>query len=70
MEIHLDPIDKNEVYEEYAENAIIHNEVPYSYNEFCEMWRNAFPHVRIRQYKAVSGKCDICERLKALLKVT
>ena len=39
-----------------------------SYSEFASLFKRAFKHVHIREYKNVSGKCDICERLTAMMK--
>jgi hypothetical protein len=33
------------------------------YTSFLEIWSKCFPHVKIREYKAVSGKCDVCAAL-------
>ena len=48
---------KKHGYEYYEENAL------------NLLWSNAFPQVRIREYKSVSGKCNTCEGLKDLIKV-
>lgn len=70
-EIHLDPIDIKEVYNDYKNDPAIvdEDEGCYSSDAFRDLWRDVFPHVKIRQYKSVAGKCDVCERLKALMKV-
>ena len=31
-----------------------------SYDAFCKLWQDPFPHVKIRAYKQVSGKCYTC----------
>ncbi len=28
-----------------------------------KLWTTCFPHVKVREYKAVSGKCDVCAAL-------
>ena len=33
---------------------------------FCEVWQLCFPHVVIREYKAVTGKCSCCGELSVL----
>ena len=38
------------------------------YSRFCDIVKDVFPKVRPREYKSVSGKCDICEKLRAALK--
>ena len=57
-QIHLDPIDKSTIYEEYVQEVEITKMdiVPVSYTKFLELWTTCFPHVSIREYKAVTGK--------------
>ena len=43
-------------------------EPPYSYDAFCALWDRAFPKVKIREFKSVSGKCECCEQFKYLMK--
>ena len=61
-EIHLDPIEKKTVWEEYVRD--ISDWYPdgkhYSYQKFVDLWTLLFPYVSIREYKAVSGKCNCC----------
>ena len=54
-EIHLEPIDIKEVWKEYVEDMTQVNENSVSYIEFVCMWTNCFFHVKIREYKAVTG---------------
>jgi hypothetical protein len=83
-QIHLDPIDKITIYEEYLQEVnVTHADVdPISYPKFLELWKELFPHVSIREYKAVtgenvhifpdkishqhSGKCMCCSWLSSL----
>ena len=65
-EIHLEPIQICEVYEEYVSDMTFLEEVPLSRSAFCNMWRGCFAHVKIRAYKAVSGKCTTCAKLSQL----
>ena len=62
-EIHLDPVEKKDIWEEYVRDIVsAHPDDPqfYEYPAFCEMWSNLFPHVLIREYKNVTGKCICC----------
>ena len=62
-EKHLEPITIQEIHSEYVAD-MKHSERPYfSVQAFGEFWIKIFPHVRIRQFKAVSGKCLTCAKL-------
>ncbi len=37
-----------------------------SYSNFLKLWAACFPHVKVREYKAVSGKCDVCAALNTI----
>lgn len=65
----MDPLDLTEIYFEYLQDSVIQDQEPYCSDAFRNVFHNGFPDVHIRQYKSVAGKCDICERLKALQKV-
>jgi hypothetical protein len=62
-EIHLEPTSILQVHSEYVLNIEDAGEVSLSYAAFLSMWRHCFPHVKIREYKAVSGKCKTCTLL-------
>ena len=62
-EIHLEPISIKEVWQEYADEMKGYNEEPLEVKAFGSMWVNCFPFVKIREYKAVTGKCDTCAAL-------
>jgi hypothetical protein len=68
QEIHLDPIDKKEVWKEYRQEILqFETEAELlKYSAFCALWDSAFPHVKIREYKAVTGKCVFCATLSKL----
>ena len=53
--IHLEKQLKSGIYEEYVADFEYHDKPALSYNAFCKLWRDSFPHVRIRAYKQVSG---------------
>ena len=54
-EIHFDPVDKRELWAEYIDdiNVDFPDEETLCYAEFCRMWRDVFPNVKIREYKQV-----------------
>jgi hypothetical protein len=54
--IHLEKQLKKGIWEEYRDDFVHHDRPYLSYNSFCQIWRDSFPHVRIRAYKQVSGK--------------
>ena len=43
-----------------------HTEI-YSYKSFTKIWRDVFPKVKIREYKNVTGKCEVCEACKSMM---
>lgn len=62
-EIHLEACDYADLYEEYAidmENLYKEDKI-LSYSSWRKVWKLHFQHVRVREYKQVTGKCDICE---------
>ena len=67
-EIHLDQMFKNEVYAEYLEDfAGVYDDRPtLTYPSFDKIWNECFPYVKIREYKACSGKCETCCNLSTL----
>ena len=73
-ELHLDPIAKKEVWEEYCQDPFVltnDEEMPIlSYNQFLTIWNKCFPKVKIREYKNVCGKCAICEGIKEKMNST
>lgn len=62
-EIHLEPTSILRVHGEYVINVQDAGENTLSYAAFLSMWTTCFPHVKIREYKAVSGKCKTCTLL-------
>eukprot|EP01041_Mallomonas_annulata_P013585 gene13585-28845_t len=62
-EIHLEPTDKQNIWKEYQQD-MIHSETCYlGIPEFNNIWKKCFPYVKIREYKAVTGKCSKCTLL-------
>ena len=54
-EIHLEKQLNRGIYEEYVNDFEYRGRKSMSYENFCLTWRKSFPHVKIRQYKQVSG---------------
>lgn len=72
MEIHLDPIDKIEVYKEYILDEACLAYGVLSESRFNQIWTDVFPRVYIRQFKGVAGKCKECacfQNLMSLVKI-
>ena len=73
-EIHLDPMEKKKIWKEYCHEVTNVFELDESYllkkTAFCVLWKNGFPHVKIREYKAVTGKCTHCAILSFLRSTT
>lgn len=69
-EIHLDPITKREVHGEYLVKLTSSNKGEHTleYSEFVHIWTKCFPHVKIREYKACSGKCMTCALFTVLMR--
>jgi hypothetical protein len=70
-ELHLEPCTIKSIYEEYT----IDMKLIYGDNVICMekpsfgvFWRDYFPNVKIREFKAVSGKCNVCAKLSELRK--
>lgn len=57
-EIHLDKQEKKSIWLEYRNEFVATGRDHLSYQSFNQLWAKAFPHVRIRVYKQVSGKID------------
>ena len=64
-EIHLEPTSILSIYDEYKADMIMEDETKelYSQSDFGKLWKVCFPNVRIREYKAVTGKCNTCAHL-------
>lgn len=71
-QIHLDHTTKLEIYDEYVFDLRLaeHDDRSLlSYSSFVnDVWNTCFPYVRIREYKACSGKCEMCCRLSILMR--
>ncbi len=72
-EIHLEPCTVKSIYEEYVNDMKLFYSEKNSwltYSAFGKFWHEYFPNVRIREFKAVSGKCNVCGKLSELRKTT
>jgi len=69
-EIHLETVEIKEIWLEYVSDCanIFKIDQCMGYTHFVEYWHNFFSHVKIRAYKAVSGKCYMCSILSSLRK--
>ena len=65
-EIHLEPMHVKEIWEEYRETMTYLNSGHISLESFRHLWIHCFPYVKIREFKAVSGKCETCMKLSKL----
>jgi len=64
-EIHLEPVWIKDVYQEYKDCMFTSGSPTLQPTQFGMMWQTCFRHVTIREFKAVTGKCDTCARLSA-----
>lgn len=67
-EIHLDPTTKEEIYTEYVMDMESVGEERLDPSNFRDLWKTCFPHVKIKEFKNVTGKCDTCAALTAARK--
>jgi hypothetical protein len=62
-EIHLEPIEIKSIHQEYVLALTDSGQEALSYSSFLNMWHCCFRHVKIREYKSVTGKCKTCTML-------
>ena len=63
-QIHLDPVPKKEVYSEYLlDMELLIKEPPISFQTFLRIWKQVYPHVKVRKFKTSCGKCNCCTEL-------
>jgi len=68
-EIHLDScFTRNSIYNEYKSTMTVwYGDTEFlSISAFGTTWKSCFPHVKVRKFKAVSGKCMTCSHLSEL----
>jgi hypothetical protein len=58
--LEMEPITLGEVHDEYITDMHHFKETILSLSSFCLMWKRCFQHVKIREFKHVSGKCQTC----------
>ena len=72
MAIHYDPISYNEMWQDYQNDPFVKDISSdgelLGYSRFCAIVRDVFPRVSPRQYKSVTGKCNVCEKLRSKMK--
>jgi hypothetical protein len=57
-EIHLEPVLIKDIYEEYVEDMGDYKLERVNIEAFRVVWTDCFPNVRIREFKAVTGKLE------------
>lgn len=62
-QVHLDLIEKTEIYDMYVNE--IGSENALCYSSWRKFWSEIFPEVTIRQWKNVTGKCKHCGYINA-----
>lgn len=55
-EIHLEKQPKGPIYAEYKDDMLARNECYLSKSYFLRIWRQAYPYVKVREYKHVCGR--------------
>jgi hypothetical protein len=65
-EIHLEPCYIVEIYGEYFQSLEAAGIKVVNVDQFASLWTNCFPYVKIREFKAVSGKCHCCSKLSVM----
>ena len=65
-QIHLEPTLVQDIYAEYSHFMTAQDLNSLGRTQFAKLWQTCFPHVSIREYKAVTGKCDTCAKLSSL----
>ena len=70
-EVHLEPCNRTEIDAEYLSDMVADAfsfVEPLTYERFCFLWDEVFPFVKIRMFKAVTGKCFCCAKLSDAMK--
>ena len=65
-EIHLEPIKIVDVYAKHHLAMTDAGLACVNVDTFARIWMNCFSHVKIREFKAVSGKCQCCANLSTM----
>jgi hypothetical protein len=67
-DVHLEPIYVHEVWTEYKTDMESVGNAWLDVSTFGKLWTACFPHVKIREHKAVGMKCNTCAILSDLRK--
>eukprot|EP01036_Dinobryon_divergens_P037208 gene37208-48631_t len=62
-ETHLEPTTLLDIHSEYSADMKREGLTPLVYSVWTVFWKNVFPHVKVREFKAVTGKCLNCAML-------
>jgi hypothetical protein len=66
-QIHLEAQEKSAIWNYYSshiDNIFMEDEnLVLCYSKFIKLWQTGYFHVKIREYKAVTGKCNACALL-------
>ena len=54
-EIHLEPIAIKEIYGEYKDDMTVSKIDTVNLESFSQLWKDCFPYVLVREFKAVTG---------------
>jgi hypothetical protein len=65
-DVHLEPIYVHEVWTEYKTDMESYGNPYLDVSTFGKLWLTCFPHVKIREHKAVGMKCNTCAILSDL----
>jgi hypothetical protein len=65
-EIHLEPMFVHEIWKEYKDDMVAALNDHVDVSTFGKLWLTCFPHVKIREHKAVGLKCNTCAILSDL----
>ena len=67
-ELHLEPVKKHSIFEEYCADVNSYNDIaePISEQLFLSIWKSVFSYVKIRKFKQCCGKCNLCAYLSEL----
>jgi hypothetical protein len=65
-QIFLSAVTRKDIYEHYFRDLIQFNNPTVSLTVFEDLWRNLFPHVLLRQWCSIPGKCDTCNEIDTI----
>lgn len=65
-EILLSALTRKEIYGNYVLDFKNYKEPIISLTVFEDLWRNLFPHILLRQWCSIPGKCDTCNEIDTI----